>query len=159
MINVNLTIEGGKKHQRDMIENTVFYCLEKLNIGHRKFDLNIRLKDLSKIDCYGVCGNNHDKKKRREINIDLDKNNTLMQMVKTTCHEMIHCKQYMKKELSEIWDEAEQKWRYFWKGTEWTNQVVASSRDEFDLNNTPWEEEAYEYDLEYAMEVFIYDRL
>jgi len=151
-------IKGGTKHQKEIIVKTIEFCAERLNLKKRKFNLVVKVKDLTKNEYYGVCSMNHDAKKK-EIVIELEKKNTLMEMVRTVCHEMIHCKQYVKKELTEFYDAKKNEWRYFWRGTEWTKKVIASEEGKYDLTKAPWEKEAYGRQMDLALEAFIYNRL
>jgi|13_taG_2_1085334.scaffolds.fasta_scaffold01197_14 hypothetical protein len=153
-----IEIKGANKYQKDVIIKTVEFCAERLNLKKRKFSLVVVLKDLTKKDYYGICSMNHDTKKK-EILIQLEKTNTLMEMVRTVCHEMIHCKQYVKGELKEKYDASKNDWRYFWRGTEWTKKVLASEEGKYDLTKSPWEKEAYGRQMDLAMEAFIYNRL
>lgn len=154
-MNATINIKGGNKLQRSMIKNTIMFCIGKLKLNRFKFTLDVVVRDLSHKHYYGVCSDTN----RRHIRIDLERRNTVMEMIRTVCHEMIHCKQYLRDELQIRWDNKKNDWKYIWKGTDWSKQVLASMDCQFDLTKSPWEIEAYRDQMDLALEAFIYNKI
>lgn len=74
------------------------------------------------------------------IEIDIAKNHfTFMEMMQTLAHEMIHAKQFLRKEL----DASKGQWA--WKGR---------SAEGYKYKNQPWEKEAYRKELEVFSKCF-----
>ena len=63
-------------------------------------------------------------------------------MVSTICHEIVHVKQYVKKELSDLFDESCTKWK------------KKRYSMEYDYHNSPWEKEAYKLEESLAIKCF-----
>ena len=91
-----LNIIGGRKKQRQVVEDVVKWSIKKLNL-HRIRTLNLTFSIKSLKSLYGQLEQLDDK--RREFSIVLDKNMNTENIIRTVIHEMIHVKQYIRKEM------------------------------------------------------------
>lgn len=135
MTNTNLIyISGGKKTERAIAEETVHWCLKKLVPRIRTLDINVEFR---KIDAYGYCM--EEDNRGREFTITIQKGLGLFDLVSTICHEMVHLKQYARRELRNV------NGNTMWK-TKAYNTV--------DYMDAPWEKEAYKLETILALECF-----
>ena len=75
----------------------------------------------------------------REFTIEVDRKLGIKELVTTICHEMIHVKQYAKKEMDD------------WSGNgaaRWKGKTFNAEKT--DYYNLPWEKEAYRLQDKYA---------
>ena len=95
-----LNIIGGRKKQRQVVEDVVKWSIKKLNL-HRIRTLNLTFSIKTLKSLYGQLEQLDDK--RREFSVVLDKNVDTKDLIRTVIHEMVHIKQYIRKEMdSEI---------------------------------------------------------
>ena len=121
-----ITIEGGNASQKDKVFSLTQFCIKKLMPRMRSLDINIKLTRLGK-EANGYCLRQTD----REFELELDSRLTLRTMLETVAHEMVHVKQYARREMNDF---AFKEVHYKWKG-----KLVPDSTDYWDL---PWEIEA-----------------
>ena len=91
-------ITGGFKGQRERVLDVMTFCVDELLPKYRTLDIYIELGDFEAKEnvmgqCLHVTGN--------EFQIDIDSKQNLYNLILTTCHEMVHVKQYSRKELKE----------------------------------------------------------
>ena len=125
MIATNLIgITGGFQGQRERVLDVITYCIDEMMPRHRTLDIEVKLWNCEKHErALGQClyhGNNI-------FEIDIDNKQNLYDLILTTCHEMVHVKQYSRKELTEQYPQS------FWHGKLYT-----------DGRCYPWELEAWE---------------
>ena len=116
-------VTGGNKFQRDIAAKVIYKMIETLLPRVRTLDICVKIKKFAG-DAVGYCmmADNH-----KEFEIEISKELTLREFVTTLCHEMVHAKQYYRKEMDgEI--------------HRWKKHIVPEETDYFDL---PWEKEAY----------------
>lgn len=121
---------GGNKTQRQISENVVNYMIKYLMPRLRNITVEVRLRKMTS-DAVGYCmmlDNN------REFEIEISKDLSIKELVMTICHEMVHVKQYVRKEMDE-------------RGQVWKKKPVAKGTPYYDL---PWEKEAYEMQAKLA---------
>ena len=99
------------------------FCVDELLPKYRTLDIYIELGDFEAKEnvmgqCLHVTGN--------EFQIDIDSKQNLYNLILTTCHEMVHVKQYSRKELKEDFPK-----------TLWFNKEYSDGRC------YPWELEAW----------------
>ena len=99
------------------------FCVDELLPKYRTLDIYIELGDFEAKEnvmgqCLHVTGN--------EFQIDIDSKQNLYNLILTTCHEMVHVKQYSRKELKEDFPR-----------TLWFNKEYSDGRC------YPWELEAW----------------
>ena len=132
-----LNITGGRKKQRQVVEDVVKWSIKKLNLHRiRTLELNFSLRKLKTL--YGQLEQLDDK--RREFSIVLDKNMNTENIIRTVIHEMIHVKQYIRKEMaSEIVGS-----RMRWKSKTYPYDIK--------YDDMPWEKEANRLETKYGNE-------
>lgn len=115
-------VTGGQPYQRKRVEQVVNFCIEKLMPRMQTLEITVRLKDL-KGDAYGYCLS----ETTREFELEIDKKLPLRKLLTTVAHEMVHVKQYARKELKEDYD---------WLGKTYAPEKVS-------YWDQPWEIEAH----------------
>ena len=132
-----LNITGGRKKQRQVVEDVVKWSIKKLNL-HRIRTLNLTFSIKSLKSLYGQLEQLDDK--RREFSVVLDKNVDTKDLIRTVIHEMVHIKQYIRKEMdSEIVGS-----RMRWKSKTYPYDI----KDD----DMPWEKEANRLETKYGNE-------
>ena len=132
-----LNITGGRKKQRQVVEDVVKWSIKKLNL-HRIRTLNLTFSIKSLKSLYGQLEQLDDK--RREFSVVLDKNVDTKDLIRTVIHEMVHIKQYIRKEMdSEIVGS-----RMRWKSKTYPYDI--------EYNDMPWEKEANKLETKYGNE-------
>ena len=130
-----VTAKGGNKVQREICEKVAHFMIGQLMPRMRTLDIEINLQKLTG-DAIGWC---QMEDTNREFTIDVSKNLTIKELVTTICHEMIHVKQYAKKEMDD------------WSGNgaaRWKGKTFNAEKTEY--YNLPWEKEAYRLQDKYA---------
>lgn len=117
-------IKGGKKFQRDIAEKVVGFMIEELLPRFRTLEITVNIKKKLDGDAVGYCMMEDT---NREFDIEVADYLTLKDFVTTICHEMVHVKQYARKEMTDD--------RMMWK-----KSPVPKKTCYYDL---PWEKEAY----------------
>ena len=132
-----LNITGGRKKQRLVVEDAVKWSIKKLNL-HRIRTLNLTFSIKSLKSLYGQLEQLDDK--RREFSVVLDKNVDTKDLIRTVIHEMVHIKQYIRKEMdSEIVGS-----RMRWKSKTYPYDIK--------YDDMPWEKEANRLETKYGNE-------
>ena len=112
-----ILVKGGTRKQRNIVYDIASFCYMELIPLIRKCYIEINIKNMKGYE--GTCIDGDE----REYFIEVNRKQSLEDLCVTICHEMVHVKQYVRKELySEV---------NFYK-----------SREEY--LNLPWEKEAYE---------------
>jgi len=125
-----LHIEGGRKKQRELSLDVMIYCVNKLLPRHTTLDLDVHIGNYTATE--GIMGScfHHD---ANECEIKLDKHQDTYNLILTTCHEMVHVKQYVRKELTDKHVGYPPFLLNLWKG-----------KPHMDRRNEPWEREAWD---------------
>ena len=132
-----LNITGGRKKQRQVVEDVVKWSIKKLNL-HRIRTLNLTFSIKTLKSLYGQLEQLDDK--RREFSVVLDKNVDTKDLNRTVIHEMVHIKQYIRKEMdSEIVGS-----RMRWKSKTYPYDIK--------YDDMPWEKEANRLETKYGNE-------
>ena len=132
-----LNITGGRKKQRQVVEDVVKWSIKKLNL-HRIRTLNLTFSIKTLKSLYGQLEQLDDK--RREFSVVLDKNVDTEDLIRTVIHEMVHIKQYIRKEMdSEIVGS-----RMRWKSKTYPYDIK--------YDDMPWEKEANRLETKYGNE-------
>lgn len=134
-----ITVTGGKKFQRDIAEKTVNFMIDELLPRFRTLEIEVVLKKMTD-DAVGYCLMQDT---NREFEIECSKDLTLKDLVTTICHEMVHVKQYARKEMND-------------DGFNWKQRKINDKTPYFDL---PWEKEAYKLQDQLAQKVWDADIL
>ena len=131
----SVVIEGGNKTQREICEKVVHYMITQLMPRMRTLDIEVQLKNLTG-DAVGFCMMEEN---NRMFTIEADKKMGIKDLVTTICHEMIHVKQYARKEMDD------------WSGVglaRWKGRSFNGANTNY--YNLPWEKEAYRLQDKFA---------
>ena len=132
-----LNIIGGRKKQRQVVEDVVKWSIKKLNL-HRIRTLNLTFSIKTLKSLYGQLEQLDDK--RREFSVVLDKNVDTKDLIRTVIHEMVHIKQYIRKEMdSEV----------IGQHMRWKSKMYPS---DIKYDDMPWEKEANRLETKYGNE-------
>jgi len=116
-----ITVIGGTARQRMYVESMAEFVWRTLMPRKKKLDIEITLKTLK--GAYGFCLSNT----YNEFELEIHKGMRLRRLLETVAHEMVHVKQYARKELQQD---------SVWQGKTYNPEKV----DYWDL---PWEIEAH----------------
>jgi len=99
-----IAVKSAKPTQREHIISMVNFCVDKLMPRMKGLEITVKLKDLSKTDCYGFCtadpeGDAERTDRPRVFELEIHKNMRLRKILETIAHEMVHVKQYARGEL------------------------------------------------------------
>ena len=136
-----------KKRDREFISDAFHFFATTL-LHRRTFDvldLSVVVKDLG--HAYGFCSWEDNNIKPREFTIELSRDLSGIELVKTIAHEMVHLKQYVKGELKERFKPAHV---HVWHG-----DIIDVGNDNF--YTVPWEVEAR--DMEQELFLLFEDRM
>ena len=122
-----IEVIGGNKFQKQTAEKVVQKMIETLMPRMRTLEITVNIKKLTG-DAVGWCMMEDT---NREFTIDVHNKLTLKDFVTTICHEMVHVKQYARKEM----DDGQNTGRARWK-----TKTIPMDTKYYDL---PWEKEAY----------------
>ena len=131
-------INGGTLKQRDLVKKAIDFAITEMMPRFKTLDISVDI--LRKLDG-GVFGYCWPTGERNAFQIELKRKcSDLDEFLETIMHEMVHVKQYAKKEL------VENRQGTFWKSRNYTRVMERSSKssDFQTYNNLPWEIEAYE---------------
>ena len=127
---VVINIKGGsatqKKHTRTMVE----FCIDMLMPRMKTLEINVHIKDFKDDNSYGyaLATDDADDNRPREFDVDINKDTRLRRLLETVAHEMVHVKQYARRELHPVYN--------MWCGKTYNPEKVSY----WDL---PWEIEAH----------------
>ena len=137
-----VAVTGGKAWQREMASSIGCYMMKQLLPRIRTCDVQIRFKDLASEGVDGYC---HELSNRVFL-IEVDKNLKMMDFVKTLCHEFVHVKQYVKREMVDYFDRKTISRKIRWKKTVYGYGTA--------YDRMPWEKEAFRLQEIYTQKVF-----
>ena len=95
-----IEVFGGSKSQKTHVEKMVAFCAEKLM---PKMNLDITVNLCKPTGAMGYCCETDD---NRTFELEIDKTQSLRALLETVAHEMVHVKQYARRELNpnkEVW--------------------------------------------------------
>ena len=133
----DIEVYGGKAKEREIAEAAVYWCAKKLLPRVRTLSIEVRIKKLKSAMGYCLNTDNH-----KTFELEINKGMSLFGLISTICHEMVHVKQYYRRELKQF--EADGK--VMWK-TKIINDNVA-------YTDLPWEKEAFKKECGLAIECF-----
>ena len=135
MIGVEIT--GGLKRDRELAEEIVWFCLEKMLPRHRALNITVLLNKTYEEGAKGFCYQEDDDRDFViEVDHRLSRAEGIDEFIDTVCHEMIHVKQHAKKELI---DRIRGGYRKLWKCRDGKYRNYLKTAYE----KQPWEVEAY----------------
>ena len=97
-----ITVEGGKKEQRQMVEDVVSYMIQRQMPRMRTLDIHVTLKKID--DARGYC---------------MSETNREFEFISTVIHEMVHVWQYATKQLTQ------KGCKEFWRGKDYTDEYYS----------------------------------
>lgn len=118
----HVDVTGGKPYQRKRVESVVQFCIKMLMPRMQTLYITVKLKDL-KGSAYGYCLCEDN----RTFELEIDSKLPLRKLLTTVAHEMVHVKQYARKELKQD---------YNWQGKTYSPEKVS-------YWDQPWEIEAH----------------
>ena len=127
-----VSVTGGTKRQRDIVHRVTAFVIKQLMPRMRTLDIEIKLKNI-KSAAIGYCMEGDT---NREFEIEIDRNIGLLSMASTVAHELVHVKQYARREM----DSRITSGLARWKGRR--------VREDTPYDQLPWEVEAYRMERE-----------
>ena len=124
-----IKVSGGLTKQREIVEDVVTHCIDTLLPRHRTLWIEVDFRNLEKDNVLGYCYQTD----HHIYSIELDKFQKVYDLILTACHEMVHVKQCLRKELTES------HLKQFWKGVEHRDRDANSMGPK-----QPWEREAWD---------------
>ena len=105
-----IKVSGGLAKQRKLAVGVIAHCIDQLLPRHRTLWIEVDLKNLSRDNVLGYCYKNY----HNLYTLELDKNQRVYDLIVTCCHEMVHVKQGVRKELTDkhlvqFWNDVEYK--------------------------------------------------
>ena len=125
MTNV-IEVRGGNARERKIVEDVSSWCVRELLPKFRTLDIKIEMTNCMKDGAYGYALDSND---RNVFELEIARGLKLFDLITTVCHEMVHVKQYARKELTCVGVQSR------WKGE------AVGSRVQY--HNLPWEKEAF----------------
>lgn len=130
-----IEVTGGKKSQRELAFKVVDFMIKKLMPRVRTLDITVQIKSIpDKEKAWGLI---EIQDSNREFIIEIEKSLSLYNFVTSLIHEMIHVKQYVRKELTD------KGYTVFWNGKDCSKLAYSKQ---------PWEQEAYTLQGRYSVE-------
>jgi len=133
-------VKGGNKFQKEIAAKVVAFMIKELMPRVRTLDITVLIKNKLADEAVGYCDMGDT---NREFTIEIDKTQSLKDFITTLTHEMIHVKQYYRKEMNP--------YNHAWKGRK--------VKDDMDYMDLPWEKEAWKLQDKYAQMVWDADIL
>ena len=103
-----IEVTGGKEYQRKRVQSIAEFCVETLMPRMRTLEVTITLKKPK-----GAMGYCLELDNNREFELEIDKTQPLRKLLETVAHEMVHVKQYARREMNDF---AFKEVHYKWKG-------------------------------------------
>jgi len=135
-------VVGGNKFQREVCQKVADYVVQKLLPRHRNLEVLITLKNLDKEGVEGWCMEADE----RLFDVQVERKLSIKEMITCLCHELVHVKQYTKREMVDFYDRKAGGRKIRWKknvygyGTAYERQ--------------PWEKEAFRMQETLANEIW-----
>lgn len=130
-----VTVTGGNAMEREIVSRAVHWCIKKMMPRTRTLDIEVKLKNLGSAWGYCMEGDTN-----RTFELELQKGLGLYDLISTVCHEMVHVKQYYRREM-----------RHTDRGMMWKTAKIPDKTAYMDL---PWEKEAFRMEKNLAIECF-----
>lgn len=118
-----ITVTGGKPNQRKYVKSMAEFCVKTLMPRMRTLEITVKLKKPKGAMGYCLEGDSN-----RDFEIEIDSTQKLRPLLETLAHEMVHVKQFARRELHPATDT--------WYGKTYNPKKISY----WDL---PWEIEAH----------------
>ena len=132
-----IQITGGKSSEHRLAGECVKWCIKQLLPRYRSLDISVRF---CVMEDHGCCYKLDDEVGRK-FKLSIRKGLSIYELISTICHEMVHVKQYAKKELR-------------WCNRKNNNMWKKSIKNDIAYEDQPWEKEAYRLEPKMAIEFF-----
>ena len=96
---MTISIKGGTKSQKKYARSMVKFCIKTLMPRMKTLDITVKLKNPN-----GAMGYCLELDNNRTFEIEADKKLRLRKLLETIAHEMVHVKQYARRELHPVPD-------------------------------------------------------
>ena len=96
---IEMIIKGGKKKERELIEDLAFFCVKKLMPRKKNLEVNISIKR-NMIEDEGMFAGVVDTDNTNTFDMELDSSMSLRKKLLSVAHEMVHVKQFTRGELT-----------------------------------------------------------
>ena len=96
---IGLEIIGGLKRDRELAEEIIWFCLEKMLPRHQILDITLYFEKTYEDGDWGRTWSITNREYEIEIDHRLSKDCGVDELISTICHEMIHVKQGVRKEM------------------------------------------------------------
>ena len=123
---------GGPAKEREVVEKVVHWCIKRLLPRVRTLDIEVKLTKCY-AQGYALMTDDH-----KTFELEIRKGMNLYELISTVCHEMVHVKQYYRKQM----DDTERGW------------MGKQISEDVPYEKTPWEVEAFAMEEGLAMECF-----
>lgn len=131
---ISINVENGIAKERQLMTDLAYYCVKKLMPRKQNLEIDIiQIKNLQETD--GELASCIDTEDLNTFEIQLDKGMSLRKKLLSVAHEMVHVKQFTRKEL----EHTSSINRQLWSGKNYNTK-----NRYYDL---PWEIEAYGREL------------
>ena len=94
-----IEVIGGKEYQRKRVQSIAEFCVKTLMPRMKTLDITVKLKNPN-----GAMGYCLELDNNRTFEIEADKKLRLRKLLETIAHEMVHVKQYARRELHPVTD-------------------------------------------------------
>ena len=119
---IDIQVSGGTKRQRELCKSIAEFSIAKLMPRKKNLDIDIQLNKTDGALGYCLWIN------RNEYSVEIDKRQGLRRFCETVAHEMVHVKQYARREFHPVHDK-------------WMGKTINPKKVSYwDL---PWEIEAH----------------
>ena len=130
-----INIVGGSRSQKKHAQSMVEFCVKTLMPRMRTLDITVKL-----CKPQGAMGYCLETDNDRTFEIELDKTQSMRNLLETLAHEMVHVKQYARNEMNGLATDRR-----------WKKCNVSDSVGYWDL---PWEKEAHRLEGKLAQKVW-----
>lgn len=118
-----IEVNGSTKKKRELVEDVVYFCINRLMPRMRTLDINVNLTKIEDAEGFCCCVD------PRSFEIEIQKSLEGDDLITCVAHEMVHAWQYAVGTLKQTTG-----CRDFWKGKEYTGTAYSKQ---------PWERQAY----------------
>lgn len=130
-----IEINGGRKVERELADRIISWCVFKLLPRHSTLEITLNFEELEKAFGYCLEGDTNS-----EFELSISKSLPVEDLVATICHEMIHVKQYARRELRCV------DGKILWKEKDYSKSKY---------EDCPWEREAYDMESKLAEDCIV----
>lgn len=96
---MRITVTGGSQSQKKHTKEMVKFCIQLLMPRMKTLDIDVKLCKPT-----GALGYCLELDNKREFELEIDKTQPLRKLLETVAHEMVHVKQYARRELHPLTD-------------------------------------------------------